>query len=562
MIPFKKTQKILIILLIIFGVFFQSITMVRSGLNYSFGIGFWGPNGHDGIWHLALASQAFKSFPPPQPIFSGLTMSNYHFLYDYFIAIVNLVTKIPLNIIYFQIFPVLTSLAIGVLSFIAGYLWKKKYWVGFWLAFLNFFAGSLGYLITLFRDKTLGGESIFWSMQSTSTLINPPFALSLVFILIGIILLLSTKKLNYIKILATGLIFGILIGIKSYAGVIALSGLFVYSVFNFKNEKKYFFVFLLSVLISAGLFIITSKNAGSLFVFQPFWFVNSMIEAPDRLYLFSLAVKINNLRASIGPKLIFYESLGLVIFLIGNLGIRILGTKSLLNIRVIRPFEMFLYSILLIGFLTPLFFVQKGTPWNTIQFFYYFLFAFNFFAADSITELISKKKIVSYLIILLVVGSCFLSSYGSLKGYFGWPPPAKISDLQIEALNFLKKQPDGIVLTFPFNEDVKDKNNQTPIQINRYETTAFVTAYTNKITYLADEMNLQIMQVDFEKRKKGTQSFFFDENSDNNIKIDFLKENNIRYIYLTDNEKLIFAPQEDSLNKIFSNQTEVIYQII
>ena len=30
--------------------------MVKSGLVYDYGMGFWGPNGHDGVWHVSLAS--------------------------------------------------------------------------------------------------------------------------------------------------------------------------------------------------------------------------------------------------------------------------------------------------------------------------------------------------------------------------------------------------------------------------------------------------------------------------------------------------------------------------
>jgi len=139
---------------------------------------------------------------------------------------------------------------LGFLSFWVGYLWRKDFWTGFWLAFLNYFATSFGFLVTLFKSFDLGGESLFWSMQSISTLINPPFALSLIFLLSGLLILLKVKKWNYLKIIGLALLFGILINVKFYAGVVGLAGLGIYSFLKlFKKEKVYLYLFLLSSLI-------------------------------------------------------------------------------------------------------------------------------------------------------------------------------------------------------------------------------------------------------------------------------------------------------------------------
>ena len=213
----KRKLKIFLVVLLFLGVLSQGMTMFRSGLIYDFGMGFWGPNGHDGVWHLALINQVLKGFPPPHPTLSGFKLTNYHYFYDLILALVNKLTFIPIRYLYFQIFPIFLALGIGWLSFLVGFYWKKDFWTGFWLAFFNYFAGSFGFLITLWRTGELGGESQFWSMQSISTLINPPFALSLVVLLAGILLLLRIKKWNTQRIIGLGLLFGILINIKVYA---------------------------------------------------------------------------------------------------------------------------------------------------------------------------------------------------------------------------------------------------------------------------------------------------------------------------------------------------------
>lgn len=524
----------LLLVLLLVGTIIQSLTMIRSGLLYDFGLGFWGPNAHDGVWHLALISQMLRSFPPLQPTFSGYLLTNYHFVFDGLLAVTNLVTKIPVSFLYFQVFPVLLSLTLGILSFKVGYLWKKNYWTGFWLAFLNYFAGSFGFMITLLKDKSWGGESIFWSMQSISTLINPPFALSLVVLLLGMLIILKSSSFSWGKSIILGTVFGILIGIKSYAGVVGLAGFFFYCLLKFKEQKKLFFSFLLSLGIFLLILILTSKNAQSLFLFKPFWFINTMVESPDRLYWYSLAIKIGNLKTQLGIKLIFFELVALLIFILGNLGTRAVGFISIIKNKK-EAFDYFLLTIAAVGFIIPLLLVQKGTPWNTIQFFYYTLFAFNFFTAD-IFSCLSKKKTSRVLLIAFLLLLTLPTTLSSFKGYLGWPPPARVSLPQQEALEFLANQSDGAVLTFPFDEAVKNKERKTPVLINEYETTAYVTAYSGKQTFLADEMNLEIMQVDWRERKAQVQNFFNSDNLDDQKS--FLKENNIAYVFLEKGEKL------------------------
>ena len=63
--------------------------MVRSGLKYDFGLGFWGPNGHDGIWHLSLINQLKQQIPPQNPVFSGTTLSQYHWGFDLLVALIS-----------------------------------------------------------------------------------------------------------------------------------------------------------------------------------------------------------------------------------------------------------------------------------------------------------------------------------------------------------------------------------------------------------------------------------------------------------------------------------------
>ncbi|MDO8340581.1 MAG: hypothetical protein Q7T59_01260, partial [Candidatus Woesebacteria bacterium] len=182
----KIRKNILFLTILLLGSLSWSLTMVKSGLNYSFGQGFWGPNGHDGIWHIAL-SQGLARGSFENSVFSGELLKNYHIGFDLLLVLINKLTKIPISLIYFQILPPFFALLIGFLTYKFVYIWTKNKLSATFSMFFVYFGGSLSWILGK-------GESTFWSQQGISTLINPPFTLSLIFILLGLIAILKDKK--------------------------------------------------------------------------------------------------------------------------------------------------------------------------------------------------------------------------------------------------------------------------------------------------------------------------------------------------------------------------------
>ncbi len=566
----KKLEKITrqrivaLVVLLIFGTFLLSMTMVRSGIQREYGIGFWGPNGHDGVWHLALQNQVLKDSPPQNPVFSGEKLTNYHYFYDLLVAGIGKVTGITHSVIYFQILPVLTALAIGILSFVVGLRWRKDYWTGFWLAFFNYFAGSFGWIVTILRSGQVGGESMFWSMQSISTLINPPYALSLVCILLGILILLVEKK-TFKHFILLGLIFGVIINIKAYGGLIGLVAFFGFAVYSYyQKEKNVFKAWCLAVFIAFATFFIKNSRSAGLFEYNPFWFVNSMIESSGRLYLPKIASARYNLAAvGFGPKLFLVEVFSLFVFIVGNMGTRMVGLVDLTG-RAIKKrlgaVDWFLIVGMMAGFLVPLFFTQKGTAWNTIQFFYYFLFFANFFTASFIASIQKRKnKKVLIMAIFLIVLFTVPTTYSTVSGYFGKNPATYIPKYEVEALEFLESRPDGVVLSFPYDE-YKKRDLSAPLPLRFYETTAYVSAYCQKVSYLEDEMNNEITGFDWQQKRDQTDRFF--SGTDPIWARGFLLNNNIEYIYLVEDQLPNLTLEELGIRQIYEKSDVRIFQAV
>lgn len=543
------TGSILPLILILVGAVCWSLTMIKSGLNYSFGMGFWGANGHDGIWHLALINSLSRgSFQ--MPVFSGYDIKNYHLGFDLVVSFIHNFTKIPTVNLYFQIIPPILALFVGVTSYLFVLNWTSSKKAALWSTFFVYFGGDLAWILGR-------GESTFWSQQSISTLINPPLALSLIFIFAGLYFL--TKK----KYFLSAIFFGVLLETKAYAGVLVLGSLFLAGVWEYLKEKKFkiFLVFLGSSIISLILFILLNRGSENVFVFSPFWFLQTLFNL-DRFSIprFASAIANYNL-AHNWAKLIPAYILAFVVFWIGNMWTRLFKefevVRWLKNPKTIKPMDVFITSMIIGGAAIPMLFVQKGTPWNTIQFFYYSLFFSAILAGVALQNL--KNKVIIAIIVLLTIPTTIIT----LKDvYIPGRPPAKITNSELSALSFLSNQKDGVVLTYPYDKAAADAAvSNPPRPLYLYDSTAYVSAFSNHQTFLEDEVNLNITNFDWNARRNEVFKDFLNT-LDVNIARKFLKDNNIKYVYWVKPQRAKLGETQLGLYKIFENSEVNIYKVL
>ncbi len=554
-------------LIILSGTFFLIIPTFKNGLVFPFGLGLWGPNTHDGIWHISLINQLIKSVPPQNPIFAGAILKNYHFFYDLLLASTAYFTNISVINLIFRFYPILFSLLLGIGTYYLmselfenkiGLL-KTKIATIFSLYFV-YMSGSFGWIVDYIKNKNLGGESAFWANQSISFNLNPPFAIS---ILIIIAICLFFKKVNSIYgILILILLTSSLLGFKSYAAILVLSSLGVIALLNiFKKQFAYLYVLIPSAIFSIVLFVLNFQTGRQLIVFSPFWFINSMIDSPDRVGWMRLTLaRIAGIETKNPFKLIVAEFISLVIFIIGNLGIRILSIFSFFKIKHITKDNtlLFLFILLTLSFLIPILFIQSGNPWNTIQFLYYGLFVAALCAGITVSTLILNfPKVISVPIVILIIILTPINSITTSSYYTGYLPHARIDALELAALQFLSKQPDGIVLTYPYDDKLK-KIESEPWPLFIYDSTAYVSAFSKKRVYLEDESQNQILLTDYKKRLVDSKNFFNNSVQD---RLKFLLDNKITYIYVPKIFKVRLDENIKEIIKIFDNNEVVIYKL-
>ncbi len=554
--PNLKPVDLLIGLVILSGTIFQNIPTFKNGLVFSFGMGFWGPNTHDGVWHVSLINQLVKTVPAQNPIFAGQFLKNYHFLYDLMIAQAAFFTHIPIVDLVFRFYPIIFSLLLGIGTY---QLTKSKIAAIFGLYFV-YFAGSFGWIVDYIKQKTLAGESAFWANQSISFNLNPPFAISLL-IIIALLLMLTSKNVKSLKgIVVMIILTGSLIGFKSYAAILFFIPFTLLAVLNiFKKDFAFLIILIFSSMLSFFFFISNFLTNQQLIIFSPFWLIHSMVDSTDRVGWIRLSqARVAGLETKNWFKFITAEVIGLLIFIAGNLGIRILAFISLLKINHVfkDKNQIFLLIFSAASFIIPILFIQSGNPWNTIQFSYYGLYIAAIAGGAVVASFILKlPKIIALVVTIMIIVITPINSITTSSYYQGYLPHGRIDTQELRALEFLAKQAEGVVLTYPYNDKLK-KLIPEPWPLFVYDSTAYVSALSNKPIYLEDEGQNQILLTDYKKRLVASKDFF--NNSTKGYK--FLKSNSIKYIYLPKSHKTSLGALEN-MKIIFENDEVTIFEV-
>ncbi len=555
------SQKTKALILIALGSITWSFTMVKSGWFYNSlglkgsGLGFWGANGHDGIWHIALI-ESLKRGTLDMPVFAGQKIQNYHVGFDLILAFLSRITFIPVTLLYFQIIPVILSVLIGFLTYRFILNWTKSEHAALWSVFFAYFGGSLGWVLG-------NGESAFWSQQAITTLINPPFALSLVFILAGFLVLQKIiNKYSFRYFLLAVVLFGSLVEIKAYAGILCLGGLLIAGLYTLVKSKSALMLklFLISLAVAVILYLPLNKSSAGLLVFQPFWFLETLMGLTDRLnyqkfYMAMLTYKSGHNFVKMTPAYL----VAFALFWIGNMGTRIIKDMMILkwikNIKNLSWIEVFISSVIVAGVLIPMLFLQKGTPWNTIQFFYYSLF-FSGLLAGVVASRI-KNKLVLVVLVLLTIPTTIIT----LKDvYIPIRPPAMISKDELSALSFLAGQPAGVVLTKPFDEfSAKSAEPYPPRPLYLYESTAYVSALGKHQTFFEDDVNLDITGYNWQERRERLLSWYAEKDYVKSRA--FLKDNSIKYIYWIKEGQSPLDLGKLGLVNVYENNLITIYEV-
>jgi len=523
-------QTIIILIVFTLGISGQLAVISPSGITKNGDILFWSAHGHDATWHIALMEEIKKGWPFENPIFAGEKLVNYHFFSDILPAMASKYLPISNLNLYFRIFPFFYSLFLGASVYFLTKILTKSFSASIWATIFTYFAGSFGFIVTYIKNKTIGGESIFWATQPQSASGNPPQIISdfLVLAAIYFIILLGKQKnkskSKFVFAICVVLV-GTLISFKVYAAVVVFGGLIIAGLWQLVKEKRFQLIFLalVSSILAAILYLPNTSNSASFLIFQPWWYIRTMIVEPSRLNLLDWELRRQTyIYEHNWKRVIWLEGMSLLIFFFGNLGMRFIGLWDFLKSHIIFK------AIIVLSFVLPLLFLQKGVASNTSQFLQYFVLLFGILAGITTAKITAKIKILIPVIIILMIPT----QIGLLREFYSRPAFAKISSSELEALQFIKANTikETVVMTPPYNQYL-NLGGITP-NIWDWFDTSFVSALSARRTYFDDYEQADIMNYNWRPREEVKKIIF--ENID---------PEKVRGAFLQTGSKILYFPR-------------------
>lgn len=360
--------------------------------------------------HLAYINELKAHFPPDNPGISGVPLRGYHFFYQFLNASLSSTFYVSVEALYFHILPLIVSFAwaFGVYGIVL--TWTKKKSAALWATFFSMFGGSFGFILIFQGYQKISVDSVFGIGQPTVALINPQFAFSVPVIFTAFYFIYRyLKDRSYNLLFPIVLCAGLLPLIKVYGGIIFYPafGLVVFSDILKRRFKSVLFVGM-SVLLSLltfGLFL----GTGQRLIYYPLWPSHTVMDSNLPWYGYT-EKSYTYTRLGVIKGIIEIESFGLMLYFIGNLGVRVIGVLFaflglLYKRRLPSLFSLTLFAATFTSVIIPLFFIQTGKVFETIQFAWYYPIFCSFFAGLGFSYFFSLRfpKILKIIIATIII---------------------------------------------------------------------------------------------------------------------------------------------------------------
>ena len=417
-----KTSNFLTLIIILISVLTQNLVMFRGGMTTESGKLF--PSAHDTMWNLAVINELNFYYPPSNPAMIEVPLKNHHFFYHILLSDIHQITKISIIDLYFRIGPVFVSFLFSTSLYLVSSIFTKKTFVRSLSVFLGIFAGNFAYFVPLFLGSRFDWKgNTFFSDQPFDQIINPYSVIGFSMLLVSIYciykLMNKDREIQNNWGLLCAVFIGGLYGFKSFGGIIAIGAFILISVYLLIIQKKKAIlpIFCLTIAIFLFSFFQITDLGKAILNWAPGWLLTQLVggeklNIPKLIQIESYYSAIHNY-----PGLLKIKSLELIIYIIGNLGIRLFGVLYIFwlilkNIHKDNARQMSLLYIIfvfLISFTIPLFFNLGQNAFNVIQFTPYSLVLSGLFTGlmfDSLWNYYSSKnnKIIIWLFVIIVCG--------------------------------------------------------------------------------------------------------------------------------------------------------------
>ncbi len=202
--------------------------------------------------------------------------------------------------------------------------------------------------------------------------------------------------------------------------------------------------------------------------------------------------------------------------------------------------------LLLCGLLPPIFVLQRGIVWNSIQFLYYSLLIMGLLASISLSYIkIRWKKIGVVIILFFLMVPTTVDTLNFFAKKHGETTNFLLNPLQLEALTYVENLPTTSTILTP------------------YEDTSYFTALTGKPVYFSDKTQADILLLPYQNQMLLLNSVYDNTMSESELR-KFMINNNLVYLYdphLSLGQNRLMFDSYRMFEKIFSNDFASVYKI-
>ncbi len=276
--------------ILVIGTILFLIPVIGSGWRTSEGIAYYWINAYDGLYHLSLSRSLVESVPPIEPGAYDLVVQNYHYLSNLIIADFSRVWQLPINHLFFQYFPVLIAVLLGLTVVHILKTWSGRKTTITLGLLLFYFAGEISWLLTWILKS--GTELPFNNYIDSGVIqfLNPPQAFAKLLFFTSLILLRDFwQKKSWKLAVILGVMIASMISLKIYFALFLGLGLAcVYAVELGKvlillirkqssvkqcwREYRWDLVLGLTILVvGAALYLPSNSQAGGIYFDFLFW---------------------------------------------------------------------------------------------------------------------------------------------------------------------------------------------------------------------------------------------------------------------------------------------------
>lgn len=388
-------SKLSVILLVLFSLVFL-IPYYASGEFGTF-ISLVGVHYQDSPLHISMINELARIFPPEDPGFSGNALRGYHFFYNLSSSMLVWLFNIPSEVIHFRTMPMLFAFMWAFLSYIFAKRLFRSVYVALLSVFFLMFGASFSPIISWIYHVPISYNSGMGILQPAGSLLNPPFASSVVVLLTGLYVLLRLEQTkNYLLFFLLPIIFGTAIEYKVYAGIAGLAVFGIYLLLRLRRFTWKSIIAGIFTLIIAFLVYWPFTGSAGYLVYAPLWVTHEIARAALPFLRYDNAIS-EYTRLFDPIRILLLECKLILFYVVGNLGIRIIGLLGFIRIKTLRGDEKFFSLLFLVmfavSFLIPLLFMQSIKPYEISQLFNYSLIALAFPTAALIGKLTEKSKV-------------------------------------------------------------------------------------------------------------------------------------------------------------------------